>query len=119
MNSVDFQFELADNGRPLLFLFERGRKKLMEETDVVFKMHQIFLPIQGESLSATWIMWSIICGSGSTKQRSTYRKVMRKDNITEEVLLKEISEIIRLLLYADRIQRDIKAHQHMVSSRRK
>jgi mRNA-capping enzyme len=42
-----------------------------------------------------------------------------KDNITEEVLLNEISEIIRLPLYADRIQRDIKAHQHMVSSRRK
>lgn len=42
-----------------------------------------------------------------------------KDNITEEVLLNEISEIIRLPLYADRIDRDIKAHQHMVSSRRK
>jgi len=48
-------------------------------------------------------------------------QVMRsiKDNITEEVLLNEISEIIRLPLYADRIDRDIKAHQHMVSSRRK
>jgi len=42
-----------------------------------------------------------------------------KDNITEEVLLNEISEIIQLPLYADRIDRDIKAHQHMVSSRRK
>lgn len=42
-----------------------------------------------------------------------------KDNITEEVVLNEIDEIIRLPLYADRIQRDIKAHQHMVSAKRR
>lgn len=48
-------------------------------------------------------------------------QVMRsiKDNITEDVLLNEINQIIRLPLYADRIQRDIKAHQHMISLRRK
>ncbi|KAG5055273.1 hypothetical protein JHK85_007783 [Glycine max] len=82
MNSVDFLCEVVQVGagdRPLLFLFERGRKKLMEEN----------------------VMRSI------------------KDNITEEVLLNEINQIIRLPLYADRIQRDIKAHQHMISSRRK
>ena len=48
-------------------------------------------------------------------------QVMRSinDNITEDVLFNEINEIIRLPLYADRIQRDIRAHQHMVSARRR
>lgn len=38
-------------------------------------------------------------------------KVLRsiKDNITEEVLLNEIDEIIRLPMYADRIRSDSKA----------
>ncbi|KAL9276637.1 hypothetical protein ACSQ67_025824 [Phaseolus vulgaris] len=41
-------------------------------------------------------------------------QVMRsiRDNITEEDLLNEISEIIRLPMYADRIRNDSKANQH-------
>jgi len=35
-----------------------------------------------------------------------------RDNITEEDLLNEISEIIRLPMYADRIRNDSKANQH-------
>ena len=34
-----------------------------------------------------------------------------KDNITEEDLLNEINEIIRLPMYADRIKSDSKANQ--------
>lgn len=49
------------------------------------------------------------------------KQVMRsiKDNITEEVLLNEIYEIIRLPMYADRIRNDSKAHQHSNSARRR
>lgn len=42
-----------------------------------------------------------------------------KDNITEEILLNEISEIIRLPMYADRIRNDSKAHHHSSSARRR
>ena len=51
----------------------------------------------------------------------TYYQVMRsiRDNITEEVLFKEIDEIIHLPMYADRIKNDIRAHQNTVSARRK
>lgn len=42
-----------------------------------------------------------------------------RDNITEEDLLKEIHEIIRLPMYADRIRIDSKAAQHTNSTRRR
>lgn len=48
-------------------------------------------------------------------------QVMRsiRDNITHEVLLNEIKEIIRLPMYADRIRNDSKPHQHLNSVRRR
>lgn len=52
----------------------------------------------------------------------SYKQVMRsiRDNITEEVLLNEIYEIIRLPMYADRIRSDSKAaQQHANSVRRR
>lgn len=58
----------------------------------------------------------------SMKLLAAFKKqVMRsiKDNITEDVLLNEINEIIRLPMYADRIRNDSKAHQHSNSARRK
>lgn len=42
-----------------------------------------------------------------------------KDNITEEVVLREIDEIVRLPMYADRIKTDIKAHEQTSSARRR
>lgn len=49
-----------------------------------------------------------------------WKQVMRsiRDNITEDILLNEINEIIRLPMYADRIQNESKAHQHNSSRRR-
>lgn len=48
-------------------------------------------------------------------------QVMRsiKDNITEDILLNEIYEIIRLPMYADRIKNDSKPHHHSNASRRR
>ncbi|XP_058738029.1 uncharacterized protein LOC131610167 isoform X3 [Vicia villosa] len=128
MNSVDFHFEVGADGRPLLFLFERGKKKLMEGNTVIFKDSEDISSYSGriiecywDAAERHWVCMRIRTDKATPNEINTYRKVMRsiKDNITEEVVLKEINEIIRLPLYADRIQRDIKAHQHMVSSRRK
>lgn len=49
------------------------------------------------------------------------KQVMRsiRDNITEDVLLNEIYEIIRLPMYADRIRSESKAQQHANAARRK
>ncbi|KAH1258273.1 mRNA-capping enzyme [Glycine max] len=127
MNSVDFLCEVVQVGagdRPLLFLFERGRKKLMEE-NVIFKDASDISSYSGkiiecywDSAEHHWVCMRIRIDKAAPNDINTYRKVMRsiKDNITEEVLLNEINQIIRLPLYADRIQRDIKAHQHMISS---
>ena len=48
-------------------------------------------------------------------------QVMRsiKDNITEDVLLNDIYEIICLPMYADRIRIESKAQQHANAARRK
>ncbi|KAH1194868.1 mRNA-capping enzyme [Glycine max] len=129
MNSVDFLCEVVQVGagdRPLLFLFERGRKKLMEE-NVIFKDASDISSYSGkiiecywDSAEHHWVCMRIRIDKATPNDINTYRKVMRsiKDNITEDVLLNEINQIIRLPLYADRIQRDIKAHQHMISLRR-
>ncbi|KAJ1433051.1 Tyrosine specific protein phosphatases domain [Sesbania bispinosa] len=128
MNSVDFHCEVGAGGRPLLFLFERGKKKLMEGSNVIFKDSSDVSSYSGKIIECYWdaaehhwICMRIRIDKATPNDINTYRKVMRsiKDNITEDVLLNEIREIIRLPLYADRIQRDIKAHQHMVSSRRR
>ncbi|KAI4301275.1 hypothetical protein L6164_034568 [Bauhinia variegata] len=128
MNSVDFLFELGAGDRPLLFLYERGKKKLMEGNRVIFKdasdissYSGMIIECSWDSERSHWVCMRTRTDKSTPNEINTYRKVMRsiKDNITEDVLLNEIDEIIRLPLYADRIQRDIKAHQHMVSARRR
>ncbi|XP_057803453.1 uncharacterized protein LOC131018766 [Salvia miltiorrhiza] len=119
MNSVDFLFEMVEN-RQLLYLNERGKKKLMDNNRVAF-------PDDGPDASAyngkiiecswnseedVWVCMRVRVDKGSPNEFNTYRKVMRsiKDNITEDVLLNEINEIIRLPMYADRIQNESKVH---------
>ncbi|KAK9928370.1 hypothetical protein M0R45_025507 [Rubus argutus] len=41
INSVDFLFEVGGDGRQLLFLYEHGKKKLMEGNRVAFKEDNI------------------------------------------------------------------------------
>ncbi|OIT01064.1 hypothetical protein A4A49_04837 [Nicotiana attenuata] len=59
-----------------------------------------------------WVWMRTRIDKGTPNDYNTYRKVFRSitDNITEEVLLNEIYEIIRLPMYADRIHNDSKAH---------
>lgn len=118
MNSVDFLFEMIDD-RQLLFLHERGKKKLMEGNRVVFNDDSDPASYSGKIIECSWDaeenVWNcmrIRVDKSTPNDFNTYKKVLRsiKDNITEEVLLTEIHEIIRLPMYADRIRSDSKAN---------
>ncbi|KAL1539518.1 mRNA guanylyltransferase [Salvia divinorum] len=118
MNSVDFLFEMVESHQ-ILYLHERGKKKLME--------NRVVFPVDGPDASAyngkiiecswnskedAWVCMRVRVDKGTPNEFNTYRKVMRsiKDNITEDVLLNEINEIIRLPMYSDRIQSESKVH---------
>ncbi|XP_043713709.1 mRNA-capping enzyme-like isoform X3 [Telopea speciosissima] len=132
MNSVDFLFELEDEDRQLLYLHERGNRKLMEGNLVVFKgdldpsaFSGKIIECSWDSEEEVWVCMRIRADKSTPNEFNTYKKVMRsiRDNITEDVLLNEIGEIVRLPMYADRIRNDSKAaqmhHQHQNSARRK
>ncbi|CAA3027955.1 mRNA-capping enzyme-like isoform X1 [Olea europaea subsp. europaea] len=127
LNSVDFLFEMVDS-RQSLYLYERGKKKLMEGSRVVFPDGSDPTSYSGKIVECSWdseedvwMCMRIRPDKGTPNEFNTYKKVMRsiRDNITEEVVLDEINEIIRLPMYADRIQNESKAHQHLNSSRRR
>ncbi|RAL39285.1 unnamed protein product [Cuscuta campestris] len=125
MNSVDFLFEVVDN-RELLYLNERGKKKLLDGNRVVFpdspdpsEFSGKIIECSWDSDNQVWVCMRVRVDKGTPNEFNTYRKVMRsiKDNITEEILLAEIHDIVRLPMYADRIESERQAHQQ--SSRRK
>ncbi|KHN26237.1 mRNA-capping enzyme [Glycine soja] len=127
LNSVDFLFEV-DGDRELLFLYERGKKKLLEGNRVEFTDGSDPSLYSGKIIECSWdfdkLEWKFMrirTDKSTPNEFNTYRKVMRsiRDNITEEDLLNEISEIIRLPMYADRIRIDSKANQHANVARRR
>ncbi|KAH1257084.1 mRNA-capping enzyme [Glycine soja] len=127
LNSVDFLFEV-DGDRELLFLNERGKKKLLEGNRVEFTDGSDPSLYSGKIIECSWdfdkLEWKymrIRTDKSTPNEFNTYRKVLRsiRDNITEEDLLNEISEIIRLPMYADRIRIDSKANQHANVARRR
>nr|XP_009757830.1 PREDICTED: mRNA-capping enzyme-like isoform X4 [Nicotiana sylvestris] len=127
MNSVDFLFEVVDS-RELLYLHERGKKKLMEGNRVVFPDSSDTSDYSGKIIECSWdsnnqewVWMRTRIDKGTPNDYNTYRKVLRSitDNITEEVLLNEIYEIIRLPIYVEGIQNDSKAHHHSSSVRRR
>lgn len=117
MNSVDFLFEMDDD-RQLLFLHERGKKKLLDGNRVMFKDGEPssyagkIVECSWDSEENVWVCMRVRVDKSTPNEFNTYRKVMRsiRDNITEDILLNEINEIIRLPMYADRIRNDSKAH---------
>ncbi|XP_043711172.1 mRNA-capping enzyme-like isoform X3 [Telopea speciosissima] len=131
MNSVDFLFEMEED-RQLLYLHERGNRKLMEGNRVVFEgasdpsaFSGKIIECSWDSEEEVWLCMRIRTDKATPNDFNTYKKVLRsiKDNITEDVLLNEIGEIVRLPMYADRIRNDSKAaqmhHQHSNSARRR
>ncbi|CAO2141401.1 unnamed protein product [Urochloa humidicola] len=125
MNSVDFLFELTNDNRQLVFLYERGKKKLMDGARISFPEEIDQPSVAGRIVECSWNKeeqcWAcmrIRSDKSTPNDINTYRKVMRSitDNITEEKLLEEIDEIRRLPMYADRIAQ---AHAKMAQHRRR
>ncbi|KAJ6992975.1 mRNA-capping enzyme [Populus alba x Populus x berolinensis] len=128
MNSVDFLFEVDDDDHQLLYLHERGKKKLMEGHRVSFKdaldpstYSGKIVECSWDSEARVWVCMRIRTDKSTPNDFNTYKKVMRSinDNITEDVLLNEIYEIICLPMYADRIRIESKAQQHANAARRR
>ncbi|KAI3883050.1 hypothetical protein MKW92_009630 [Papaver armeniacum] len=126
MNSVDFLFEVVDENHQLLYLYERGKKKLMDGYHVHFNNGEDPSELSGNIIECSWdseeLVWNYMrlrVDKKTPNDINIYRKVMRsiKDNITEEVLLEDIGEIVRLPMYADRIRNDTNAHSRMHSRR--
>uniref|UniRef100_A0A0D3HS89 Uncharacterized protein n=1 Tax=Oryza barthii TaxID=65489 RepID=A0A0D3HS89_9ORYZ len=131
MNSVDFLFEIGSENRQFIFLYERGRKKLMDGARV---MKLTRLQYQGKLLSALGIKKRTVgpaCAFEQINQLlmisilterhvflSSLTHVMRSitDNITEDKLLEEIYEIMNLPMYADR---KAKAHARSMAQQRR
>ncbi|XP_078158081.1 uncharacterized protein LOC144553751 [Carex rostrata] len=114
MNSVDFLFEIGGGNRHFLFLYDKGKKKLMDGARISFGDVEDINALSGKIVECSWnsdedcwVCMRVRTDKNTPNEINTYRKVLRsiKDNITEEVLLGDISEIVRLPMYADRIPR--------------
>ncbi|KAM7260320.1 hypothetical protein ACFE04_016061 [Oxalis oulophora] len=116
MNSVDFLFEIDSDGRNLLSLFERGKKKPMDGNSVSFGDEDPsvysgkIIECSWNSEEEVWRFMRIRTDKTTPNDINTYRKVMRsiKDNITEEFLFNEIYDTIRLPMYAEKMKSDSK-----------
>ncbi|KAL1549903.1 mRNA guanylyltransferase [Salvia divinorum] len=118
MNSVDFLFEMVES-RQLLYLYKHGEKKLMDDR-VVFPddgpaasvYNGKIIECSWNSKEKVWVCMRVRVDKGTPNDIRTYTNVMKSitDNITEDVLLNAISEIIRLPMYSDRIQSESQGH---------
>ncbi|KAK1280856.1 hypothetical protein QJS04_geneDACA019854 [Acorus gramineus] len=134
MNSVDFLFEVGNGNRYLLYVFERGTKKLLEGNRVEFRdeyadvdvstLSGKIIECSWDQAEQTWVCMRIRVDKSTPNEFNTFKKVKRSisDNITEEVLLDEISQIVKLPMYADRMakahQQQHHQHAHMEKRRR-
>uniref|UniRef100_A0A803NBI1 mRNA capping enzyme C-terminal domain-containing protein n=1 Tax=Chenopodium quinoa TaxID=63459 RepID=A0A803NBI1_CHEQI len=132
MNSVDFLFEIGEDGTENLYLYDRGKKRLMDNNRVTFGDDVDPSTYSGKIVECSfdseeniWVCMRVRIDKNTPNEFKhlqegpaqmlnlimSFRGVMKsiKDNITEEVLLNEIGEIIRLPMYADRIQSDSRA----------
>ncbi|RDY14204.1 mRNA-capping enzyme, partial [Mucuna pruriens] len=68
-----------------------------------------------------WIFKRVRTDKSTPNDSNTYKEVMQsiRNNITQDILLNEINEIIRLPMYADRIRIDSEAHHHTNMARRR
>ncbi|KAI5065958.1 hypothetical protein GOP47_0018582 [Adiantum capillus-veneris] len=116
MNSVDFKFQIsADGGSQQLFLIDRNKLWPLEGATVVFPGGEDPNTLSGKIIECSWLpnekKWEYMrvrTDKDTPNAVRTYRKVMEsiEDNITEEVLLSEIQEILHLPMYRERIQQE-------------
>ncbi|KAJ0253830.1 GTP--RNA guanylyltransferase [Hirschfeldia incana] len=120
LDTVDFLFEVGRDGRHMLFLCANGRNRLMEGHTVEFRGEGWDQPVSysGKLLECfwdkedrVWVAMRVRVDKSQPNGMRTFRGVMKSidDDITKEVLLKEIKEIIRLPMYVERIRVDTQA----------
>ncbi|XP_066329113.1 uncharacterized protein [Miscanthus floridulus] len=113
--------QLTNDNRQLVFLYERGKKKLMDAARIAFTDDVDPSSVAGRIVECSWNKeekcWAcmrIRSDKSTPNDINTYRKVMRSitdNNITKEKLLEEIDEITLLPMYADRMHAHTKMAQ--------
>eukprot|EP01018_Ginkgo_biloba_P032026 Gb_15931 [translate_table: standard] len=128
MNSVDFLFEVGDDNRQAMYLIDKGKKRKLEGAHVIFADDQDPSSFSGKIIECSWKpeeqSWEFMrvrTDKPTPNGWNTYLKVMRsiEDNITQDVILDEISEIIRLPMYAERISKEQARIQHHAQAARR
>ncbi|XWS67192.1 hypothetical protein CRYUN_Cryun05aG0266600 [Craigia yunnanensis] len=129
MNSVDFLFEIGSDDHQQLFLYERGRKKLMEGNTVEFRdvsdpppsFSGKIIECSWDSDQQVWLYMRIRTDKSTPNDINTFKKVMRsiRDNITDEILLNEINEIIRLPMLSMKLKLCCSSFSHGEDSKNK
>lgn len=98
---MDFLFEVGGDGRQLLFLYEHGKKKLMEGNRVAFKgsLDDPFysgkiIECSWDSEKREWVYMRIRTDKSTPNDFNTYKKVMKsiEDNITEKKHRAQLTE---------------------------
>uniref|UniRef100_A0A0C9QXE7 mRNA guanylyltransferase n=1 Tax=Wollemia nobilis TaxID=56998 RepID=A0A0C9QXE7_9CONI len=126
MNSVDFLFEIGEGNRQTMYLIDKGRNRKLEGAHVTFPDDQDPSNLSGKVIECSWNpkeqCWEFMrvrTDKPTPNGWHTYMKVMRsiEDNITQDIVLDEIAEIIRLPMYAERIKLETQALQHAARRR--
>ncbi|CAN1171937.1 mRNA-capping enzyme [Linum perenne] len=122
MNSVDFLFEAGPGVQQSLYLFDRGKKRILDGSSVVFSdddgdtcsFSGKIIECSYNSEKEVWEFMRVRPDKSTPNEFSTFCKVMKsiKDNITEDVVLDKILEIVKLPSYVYRTNSDIEAHRH-------
>ncbi|CAN1253280.1 mRNA-capping enzyme [Linum perenne] len=119
MNSVDFLFEAGPGVQQSLYLFDRGKKRILDGSSVVFSDGDTcsfsgkIIECSYNSEKEVWEFMRVRPDKSTPNEFSTFCKVMKsiKDNITEDVVLDKICEIVKLPSYVYRTNSDIEAHR--------
>lgn len=130
LDTIDFLFEVGRDGRYMLFLLDNGRNRLMEGHTVEFRGDGWDEPVSysGKLLECfwdkedrVWVPMRVRVDKSQPNGMGTLRGVMKSinDDITKEVLLEEIKEIIRLPMYVERIRVDTQAAERRRHGNRK
>ncbi|KAI3869434.1 hypothetical protein MKX03_020988 [Papaver bracteatum] len=102
--TVDFIFELVGTGQnPSLYLYQRGRKKCMYGSSVLFMNGEDPSELSGKIIECShyekkaWCFMRVRVDKSTPNDYSVYERVMRSinDKITEEVLLDQIRGIVQ------------------------
>lgn len=131
MNSVDFLFDIDKNGRKMLFLkINDEEMKLMKGYTIEFRGDGWDQPAsyRGKIIECSWdkekrvwVSMRIRVDKSTPNGIGVARRVIKSinDNITTEVVLEEIKDIIRLPMYVERIRMDTQEDERNKHGNRK